>query len=206
MSHENVLVTAWGVPKWINCHVLIIYYGSCFWVCFYFWLFFSESTGCVKFLLFFPHCLVEDAANTEEIHEKTWKVMRHDQTWLKKDEKHHIYINLAKAIQMISNPKKSISLRLSTKTRPRRPSKRSPFFVHDMNLHYRGVLKLGSSWGSRIWVKCYCKYIDLTWPRPPKWWWKGREFPLFFRKNIPVPWGIWVCVLAWFSLEAAWSL
>lgn len=91
MSHENVLVTAWGVPKWINCHVLIIYYGSCFWVCFYFWLFFSESTGCVKFLLFFPHCLVEDAANTEEIHEKTWKVMRHDQTWLKKDEKHHIY-------------------------------------------------------------------------------------------------------------------
>ena len=42
--------------------------------------FFSESMDFVKCLLFFPHCLVEDAANTEEIHEKTWKVMRHDQT------------------------------------------------------------------------------------------------------------------------------
>ena len=39
----------------------------------------------VKFSLSFPHCLVDHAANTEEIHEKTWKVMIN---MIKKDEKH----------------------------------------------------------------------------------------------------------------------
>lgn len=83
--------------------------------------------------------------------------MESDETWSNMIKKRWETPHLYKSIQGNPDDLKSQKINKPT-TFNKNPTsatfKTVAFFVHDMNMHYRGVLKLGSCGGPRIWVKC----------------------------------------------------